>query len=221
MKMQSLNGMSERNLSNRITVLFLTLCFFLLLGCVGSVDESDNTDNWPVTAVYTFEYDDQGRELVEYNDNNNDGYTDVTFLYRYDETGKLLGYDLTKDGVPYTGTYQYNATGFPAYLIQTSGDKSKQAVWSYLNDAAGNKLSYTYDDGDEEKTTAQYTYEKNGGVIKLATNKQETWKYTVDSKGKPQTYTYSLGANETVQRVGTYEYNDKGQVVRLIHKSRP
>ncbi len=195
----------------------------------------------PVKSVTTNPKD--GRKLtitVMYNENDlpdslvyvyPEGETH-TFIYTYDEQGRLLQHKNGFDAENYTTIdYAYNKNGYlsketityPAGVqsaslyIYDDNNRLIQEATAYTSGDT-NVIDYAYDENDNlievsskrtgiSRTTATYTYDANGNCVFYESDNGETYAYTYDEKGNQtgSVRSYSGVESETIH--STYDAN--------------
>ena len=114
-------------------------------------------------ALYTFEYDSEGRLIVQ-------NYEDDDFQYEYrityDENGIIIKEDQSYGGETYTCNteYELDENGRVSKKTSTYPNNAQEHV-EYTYDEKGNEIQIVYTDYNGSKTTYDYTYDNYGNVI--------------------------------------------------------
>jgi hypothetical protein len=203
--------------------------------CLLTRSEYDDGDDGTVEHVDAFDYDDQGRLVVESQDHEGDGVVDVRYLstwsdddllvvwetdegadgsvesrftYTYDDRGRLVlqEYDPDADGSPYSCVY----------YSWTDDDQEEEVVVDVGCDGdAEVRTSYSY---YEDGSLAGYESDTDGdGVIdERVTNvwvppPEVTW----SADGLVETEAWDYGDDGSIDRIEVRTYDAEGRLLRV------
>lgn len=142
--------------------------------------------------IWEYEYDDKNQKIKGVLIATEEGQNDTTYLYSYDEAGKLVEQKRIREReFCEIRKYTYNEAGdilCESSNIPSKGDVWKDTTYQYVYDDAGKIVKLERFDEGELYCTIEYTYDTAGNML----TKKETsvdliaaglWSYEYDEQG--------------------------------------
>ena len=192
---------------------------------VTGLDNTQLVEYWLPTEIinnkfklaYSATYNESGQPIVVTYRSLTYGSSDpVEIPYRYDDEGRLIGYE--QESPDLNCTFVYDEDGNLVEKRRDPGDVSSSSTYEY--DEEGNlKIQYRVMSGDSDRETPAYkwTYDDEGRPVSLIQPENnrlvQTWEY--DDEGRLVTHRYlapgfEMSAETNVYQVSfTYDENDR------------